>query len=57
MRTRNPDDIMIRATYWFARLADALEAGDAIMAASAREHLRRLGYDVRLTRRSKAKSA
>lgn len=38
------------AAYWMIRLADALKAGDALMASAAQDQLRELGFDVRARR-------
>jgi hypothetical protein len=47
MRTRtSPSDPVILAGYWFLRFAEAVDAGDGIMAAAARGRLAELGFDV-----------
>lgn len=46
VRTKTFDSVTL-ATYWFARLADSLESGDALMADAARDKLRVMGFDVR----------
>lgn len=42
-----PHDTATLATYWFAKLAAALDRADFLLASAARDQLRRLGYDVR----------
>ena len=42
-----PEDGATLATYWFAKLAAALDRADFILATEARAQLSRLGFDVR----------
>lgn len=42
-----PEDGATLATYWFAKLAAAVDRADFIMATEAREQLQRLGFEVR----------
>jgi hypothetical protein len=55
MRKRSANtDLGIVAVYWFARLTDALESGDTLMADAARDRLLGLGFEVR-PRRTRAR--
>jgi hypothetical protein len=42
-----PEDGAMLATYWFAKLAAAVDRADFILATEAREQLCRLGFEVR----------
>lgn len=42
-----PEDGATLATYWFAKLAAAVDRADFILATEAREQLHRLGFEVR----------
>ena len=42
-----PEDGATLATYWFAKLAAAVDRADFILATEAREQLQRLGFEVR----------
>jgi hypothetical protein len=43
----HPEEGATLATYWFAKLAAAVDRADFILATEAREQLRRLGFEVR----------
>jgi hypothetical protein len=49
-------DPSVAAIYWFARFAESIEHGDAIMAGTARDQLRELGFDVQPIRARRRRS-
>lgn len=47
MKTRRSQlDRGIQASYWMLKLADAVEAGDSLMAEAARAQLLAIGFEV-----------